>query len=245
MGPTASNLLEGFLKQTRVPTYQCPTDPTIGMSKLGSGSTPPISGNDWGDGDASYAGNFRVFGDKIVPSMGDYSRNLAGNATTGIAPIWMWDSQATLGASFPDGTANTIMFAEKYSRCDGGPTPGIGGVWWMRGVFLLNQANQNGDDSYPGDRLSAVFGGGIGNDGTAWLQGSLSVFQIQPANPLVTTGNCDKRLASTPHQSMQVAMSDGAVRSISSKITATTWAALLTPAADPGEKPLGTDWTQQ
>jgi prepilin-type N-terminal cleavage/methylation domain-containing protein len=58
VGPTAANLPNGFLKQTKIPVYQCPTDPTIGMSKLGSGSTPPFSGNDWGDGDASYAGNF-------------------------------------------------------------------------------------------------------------------------------------------------------------------------------------------
>jgi prepilin-type N-terminal cleavage/methylation domain-containing protein len=243
LGPGAAGLPNGFLKQARVPNYQCPTDPTIGMSKLGSGTTPPISGNDWGDGDSSYAGNFLVFGDHFT-TVGQ-SKDVQGGQANGVAPIWLWDRQATLGASFPDGTANTIMFAEKYSRCDGPQPPsGIGGVWWMRGVFQGNSTTVN-DDSYPGDRLSAVFGGGIGQDGTAWLQGQASFFQVRPANPLVVTGDCDKRLASTSHQLMQVAMSDGSVRAIAPTLSRATWAALLTPVSAQGEKPLGPDWAQQ
>jgi prepilin-type N-terminal cleavage/methylation domain-containing protein len=248
VGPGAAGLPNGFLKQTRVPNYQCPTDPTIGMSKLGSGTTPPLTGNDWGDGDASYAGNFRVFGDHLT-TLGPSKDVQASPDTVAIDPIWLWDAKATLGASFPDGTANTIMFAEKYSRCDGtaGINPaGIGGVWWMRGVFSSNSGTaDSNDDSFPGDRLSTVFGGGKGRDGTVWPQGQASFFQVQPALPLLTSGSCDRGLASTSHSLMQVAMSDGAVRAISPNLTKTTWAALLTPKSDPGEKPLGPDWTQQ
>src|SRR5262249_6123632 len=39
-----------FLRQTRIPVYQCPSDPSLGNCI------------DWCDGDASYAGNFQVFG---------------------------------------------------------------------------------------------------------------------------------------------------------------------------------------
>ncbi|HEX4591441.1 MAG TPA: DUF1559 domain-containing protein, partial [Gemmataceae bacterium] len=116
VGPNAKGLPGGFLKMTRVPTYQCPTDPTIGTSKVG-GSQPPFSGNDWGDGDASYAGNFLVFGDHFTRF--GQSRNVQAGYSNSDGPTWLWDAKATLGASFPDGTANTIMIAEKYSRCDG------------------------------------------------------------------------------------------------------------------------------
>jgi hypothetical protein len=147
-----------------------------------------------------------------------------------------------LGA-IPDGSSNTIMVAEKLARCDGTGSPG--GSWWMRGVFFGAQSGQPGtgaDDSYPGDRLSCVFGGGVGNDGVAWLQGLNSKFQVQPANPLFTAaqgGRCDRRLASTSHASMQCALVDGSVRVIDGSISPLTWARALTP--DGGEN-LGTDW---
>ena len=56
----------------------------------------------------------------------------------------------------------------------------------MRGVFRgSTQTPGTGgtQDSFPGDRLSAVFGGGRGRDGVAWLQGTASKFQVQPRNP--------------------------------------------------------------
>jgi prepilin-type N-terminal cleavage/methylation domain-containing protein len=208
-----------WLRQTRIQVYQCPSDVTLG------------NGLDWTPGDSSYAGNFLVFGGaqnaSVVPS-------LANGAT-------VWDGAANIPATFTDGQSNTIMFAEKLSCCNGTGSPG--GTWWMRGVFHGNNgsAGSGGDDSFPGDRLSAVFGGGIGVDGTAWLQGTASKFQVRPANPLATAplGQCDKRLASTMHQVMQVGMADGSVRAINGNISTTTWAAALTPG---GGEVLGTDW---
>src|SRR5262245_16156270 len=35
-----------------------------------------------------------------------------------------WQDSASLAASFPDGTSNTLLFAEKYARC------GEGGTLW-------------------------------------------------------------------------------------------------------------------
>src|SRR5262245_65938846 len=96
-------------------------------------------------------------------------------------------------ATFDDGTSNTILFAEKYARCDGTGSPG--GTWWMRGVLHGGRILEGGsDDSYPGDRLSAVFGGGVGSDGVRWLTGTASKFLMHPRNFLSRPGPCDRRV---------------------------------------------------
>jgi prepilin-type N-terminal cleavage/methylation domain-containing protein len=205
-----------FLRQTRIKTYQCPSDPSLGNCL------------DWCNGDSSYAGNFLVFGGvsnaSTVPS-------LANGAT-------LWDGNASIPATFQDGTSNTIIYAEKYSRCDGVNVPG--GTWWMRGVLHGSQTITADDDSFPGDRLSAVFAGGIGIDGTQWLQGTASLFQVRPGPFLLNPGPCDHRLASTGHTAgMNVGIGDGSVRFLTQGISANTWAAALTPA---GGEVLGSDW---
>jgi prepilin-type processing-associated H-X9-DG protein len=205
-----------FLRQSRIKSYQCPSDPSLGNCI------------DWCNGDSSYAGNFLVFGG-------------ADNANTQITYAnagTVWDGGARISSTFTDGTSNTILFAEKYSRCDGTNVPG--GTWWMRGVLHGSQAISANDDSYPGDRLSAVFGGGIGVDGTQWLQGTASLFLVQPRNFLKNPGACDNRLASSPHSGgMNVGLADGSVRFLSQTISAITWAAALTPA---GGEILGPDF---
>ena len=108
-------------------------------------------------------------------------------------------------------------------------------------VFSGNSVN-SGDDSYPGDRFSCIFAGGTGDDGTQWTVGLGSLFQVKPKAPLLPNssgGACWRQLASTAHDSMQVALVDGSVRSVAPNITKVTWAALLTPNG--GDK-LGPDW---
>jgi prepilin-type N-terminal cleavage/methylation domain-containing protein len=212
-----------FLRQTRIPTYQCPSDPSLNNAI------------DWGPGDASYAGNFLVFGG---------TGNVNARPTFGKSGNFrfVWDGGARIPSTFEDGTSNTIVFAEKYARCDGGGSPG--GTWWMRGVFhgAKGAPGAGTDDSYPGDRLSAVFGGGVGRDGVRWLQGTSSRFQVQPAHPTQRAsagGMCDRRLASTPHVNMNVCLGDGSVRAVSAGISPITWAHALTPA---GGEVLGSDW---
>jgi len=219
-----------FTRSTRVAVYQCPTDPTIGYAK----TRAPGDAGDWGDGDASYAGNFLAFGSWKWTSSG-FQFESPGNYLTA------WDRKANLGASFPDGTSNTVLFAEKYAWCKGVAGQNHSGSWWMRGVFRLNSATPGSDDSYPGDRLSCIFGGGTGND-FSWLTGLAAMFQVQPANPTDPAGKCDVRLASTSHAAMQAALADGSVRSIAPTISAQTWFAVLTPSAVPAEKPIGSDW---
>jgi prepilin-type N-terminal cleavage/methylation domain-containing protein len=209
-----------FLRQTRISIYQCPSDPSLN------------NGLDWQPGDASYAGNFQVFGGAQNAAT---APSLANGAT-------LWDGQAKIPATFQDGTSNTILFAEKYSRCDGTGSPG--GTWWMRGVFhgLQSFASEQGqnDDSFPGDRLSAVFGGGVGIDGTVWLTGTASKFLVRPQSFLTNPGPCDRRVASSGHTAgMNVTLGDGSVKFLSSAMSPTTWWDACTPA---GGEVLPSDW---
>ncbi len=195
--------LPKFTRQNPVTTYKCPSDPSLGNAI------------DWGEGDSSYASNFLIFG-------GVKNANSSTN----------WDGKATIDATITDGTSNTIMFAEKYGRCD---ATGTGGNWWMRGVYqgALGGPGSGADDSYPGDRFSPIFGGGVGFDGVAWTQGSGSKFLVQPKNPLkdaANGGQCDRRLASTPHSAMTVCMADGSVRTIARNIPALAWSWAVTPS---------------
>jgi prepilin-type N-terminal cleavage/methylation domain-containing protein len=225
--PTWASVLvqsNSWLRQSQIPTYQCPSDPSLGMCA------------DWCNGDGSYAGNFQVFG---------------GAANTSVRPTFpptpnpnfetVWDGRAKIPATFVDGTSNTIVFAEKYARCNGGGSNG--GNWWLRGVFHGSQANPSGggsDDSYPGDRYSSVFGGGIGQDGTVFASGPASLFLLQPANPAMSGGPCKKQLASSPHTAgINVGLGDGSVRFVAASINPNTWWQALTPA---GGEVLNSDW---
>jgi prepilin-type N-terminal cleavage/methylation domain-containing protein/prepilin-type processing-associated H-X9-DG protein len=205
-----------WLRQTRIPVYQCPSDPSLGNCI------------DWCPGDASYAGNFQVFGGSANANI----KPTVGNA------LAVWDGQAKIPATFTDGTSNTILFAEKYSRCNGAHNPA--GTWWMRGILHGARTLGGGDDSYPGDRLAAVFAGGWGSDNTRWLQGTSSLFQVQPPNFLAHPGPCDGRLASTGHTGgMNVGLGDGSVRFLAQGVSPTTWWTAIVPNDG---LVLGSDW---
>jgi prepilin-type N-terminal cleavage/methylation domain-containing protein len=221
--PTWAGVIVGnntWLRQAKVPIYQCPSDPSIGNCL------------DWCDGDASYAGNFQVFGQ--TGAVFSNSRNWAV-----LEPFF--DGKARIPATFIDGTSNTILFAEKYARCQGGPTR-PGGTWWMRGVWHGAKSFGTGgsDDSYPADRLSAVFAGGRGTDGTNWVTGPASKFLNTPPNFLANNSPCRNSLASSPHTAgMNVGLGDGSVRFLSNGISGTTWWTAIVPNDG---LVLGSDW---
>jgi prepilin-type N-terminal cleavage/methylation domain-containing protein len=220
----------GFLRQTRIKTYQCPSDATLG--------TNPFT--DWLPGDASYAANYQLF---AVPDAAAVSSS-----------AFRWDGRTTL-SGVTDGTSNTIAYAEKLAFCPGrapqalaapnapnGPNPG-GGSWWMRGVYYSVASGPPvaplGFDSFPADHLSCVFAGGLGV-GTRWYVGPDSkpyIFGVPGTNTV--NGPCDRGVASTAHASIQVALADGSVRSVGAGVSAATWWAACTRS---GGEVLGTDW---
>ena len=221
-----------YLRQTRIKTYICPSDATVATN----------AATDWTPGEASYAANFQVFGNSA------FSPTAAVNAND-------WDGKTTL-VSITDGTANTIMYAEKLSYCPGrvasvvapnvlNGTNSAGGSWWMRGIYragtVTGTTPPSGTDSYPGDRVSAVFGGGRSGDGTRWYVGASAkptIFGIRQPN--TTAGICDRGQASSPHTGIIcVTMADGSVRSVSASIDANTWWFACTKS---GGEVLGGNW---
>ena len=77
------------------------------------------------------------------------------------------------------------------------------GGTWMRSVFRAGSCSGGlisgvPADGYPGDRLSADFGGGRGRDGVVFTYGTNSKFQVSPRLPLAKSANgglSDRRLA--------------------------------------------------
>ena len=169
--------------------YRCPSDPSTGSN----GVIVDTDGLSWGA--ASYACNAQVFC-QVWP-------NGALKKAQGAARI---------PASFPDGTSNTILFAEKYAQCSNSNYP-VGGNLW---AYYITGAKIQ--PCHPGCEVSW----------TGYSFGPGSKFQVQPT-PF--RGNCDPTLASTPHSSgMHVSMGDGSVRYLSSAISPYTWWYLCTPA---------------
>jgi prepilin-type N-terminal cleavage/methylation domain-containing protein len=222
-----------WVRGTMIPVYRCPSDPSLGSGAAGIEQDNACY--DWCAGDASYAGNYLVFGkfsydttkNPVVPA--PFPVPTQKNYET------VWDSHAKIPGTFPDGTSNTIVFAEKYARCDP-PGSCCHGTWWMRGIFhgqTGGPKSTDSDDSYPGDTLSAVFAGGNAN-GNIFASGPASKFQVQP-----TRKECSWQVASTPHAAMQVAMGDGSVRSVAPTVSGLTWYHACTPN---GGENLGDDW---
>jgi prepilin-type N-terminal cleavage/methylation domain-containing protein len=161
--------------QSMVKPLQAPLDPTSGEKTHG-----------WGVG--SYAMNFQVFGRPGHPWG------------------WQWAQMgATKLAAIPDGTSNTITFAEKRAACRGGVS-GSNGNLWGHGWWNPDWQPMFGNTDYYG--------------GNAWL-----VPQPQPTN-----ANCDPfRATAFSTSGCQVGMADGSVRNVNASVTQVTWNAAMTP----------------
>jgi prepilin-type N-terminal cleavage/methylation domain-containing protein len=204
------------VNQAVVKTYVCPSDPgpdlLIDANQVGLFT--PLAGT-------SYGANAQVFATCTGPP------NYTCNGTPGTA---------TIPATFADGTSNTILFTEKYKKCEaktslnGGAT--YSGSAWGRSVFLPGPFNAN--------TLGSSFGPYFAFAGR-FLVGPNYTFQVQPT-PFDnnTTGVCDYRRPNSPHTAgINIVLADGSVRFVAAGISGTTWWAAVTPAN--GEV-LGSDW---
>jgi prepilin-type N-terminal cleavage/methylation domain-containing protein/prepilin-type processing-associated H-X9-DG protein len=187
----------GGVPNVLIKLYLCPADPSGGN---GYCQTPYGSAN--ADAIGNYAANYQVFGN---PALGTV------------------EGAARIPASFPDGTSNTILFAENYGTC--GWTGNInymyGSLWgdansiW-RPIFGTNTSYK---DPWPNRGYPSAF-----------------LFQVKPN---WQTG-CDPSRPQSGHTGgINVCLGDGSVRFVSQAITQTTWA----NAVDPRDgNPLGPDW---
>jgi prepilin-type processing-associated H-X9-DG protein len=169
-------------------------------------------GSPWTD--TSYAGNFQVFG-LVDPS--------TGAARTGTAADWQ--GGARIPSSFQDGTSKTIVIAHRYAECGG------------------TYSNLWADtDRSPWNPVFAAsnYPSASGANSTTLNIGPASKFLYLPSPWIGASSVCNPVLAATPHPAgMNVAMADGAVRTLGASIAGQTWWAALTPSAN---DLVGSDW---
>jgi prepilin-type N-terminal cleavage/methylation domain-containing protein len=145
----------------------------------------------------------------------------------------------TLLTAMPDGTSNTVIFAERFRNCNnvagGGCTLPAwawntirnGGDCWASPTFGAEQASQNGGINPGALNNMNCAGAQVDNGGVSFQVGP----SIQNCNWYVTQG--------AHNASMQIAMGDATARGVSTSVTLNTWVAACNPAD--GVQP-GNDW---
>jgi prepilin-type N-terminal cleavage/methylation domain-containing protein len=190
-----------------VKTYLCPSDPSVVNANTygGCGVMQAEAVQRNGFGSSNYAANVMVFEPKGTKSV---------------------------EVAMPDGTANTVMFAERYRNCSPDPTNGGG---CTLPAWAWNTQRNNGDCW-----SSPTFGGqdaGYGNlncGGAKFSNGSVA-FQAGPS-----AQQCNWYVTQGGHAgTMQVGIGDGSVRGVSPSMSVTTWVRACTP--NDGQT-LGNDW---
>jgi hypothetical protein len=150
----------------------------------------------------------------------------------------MWFGASRIPGTFSDGLSNTVLFTEKYARCEAAPLqssgkPVGGGTKWAHAATTTTVKEEH-QTWWP-----AVMVPDYAKYSTK-AYGPTATFLVQP-NPFMGTGViCDFTLASTGHSgTIQVGMGDGSVRGVSPSVSPTTWWFAFTPA---GGEVLPSDW---
>jgi prepilin-type N-terminal cleavage/methylation domain-containing protein len=171
-----------------IKVYQCPADPSLQEGYF-YGGAPSWAGT-------TYAYNGQAFGTCDV--FGNFNDWWAGNK---------------IPSSIQDGTSNTIMFAEKYSRCgSAGSIPLRWDMdWWQPGYAIWN------------------------------TNAAATMFMVRP--PKWNTGSdndCPPWKLSSPHAGgMNVCLFDASVKFVNGSISPNTFWAATTPNT---QDILGSDW---
>jgi prepilin-type N-terminal cleavage/methylation domain-containing protein/prepilin-type processing-associated H-X9-DG protein len=189
----------GCSAMVTVSVYVCPSDSSGAIN----GTWTDSMANAWGI--TNYAANFLVFG-------------APGNPNVPAA----FQGVSKLPDSIPDGTSQTILFAEKFAVCNNAAVQG-GSLWSWPPAFM--DATNN---------YAAVVGFSPGSPGFA----NFGFFQRQPV-----PGACDPYLAQSAHTGgINVCLADGSVRCVTANVTPATWKAALTANSGTPADLLGPDW---
>ncbi len=195
-----------------VKTLQSSGDPTI-----------PASGQTWGSrGAISYAASWHVF-------RGGWDED------------WQVGGVNSIPRSIPDGTSNTVFFAERYAIC-GNQSANNGAPQYVEHIW--GEDGQNAGPVAQLHNINALYAPSF------WSQPTFSDHNNPPANyPWSTMAlpqikplkiQCDPtRLQGFTTAGIQVGLGDGSVRLVSSGISQVTWGRAIDPADG---APLGSDW---
>jgi len=144
-------------------------------------------------------------------------------------------ANAPLVSAFPDGTSNTVLWAEGYINCNTNAYPAWGAHFYTNGPSGTPTPNTPYMPTASVWYDSPTFNrAGVSGAGATLGGGVLGVPQVRPS---VTA--CDYTVTQTAHQSMIVGVGDGSVKSITSGISQPTWANACNPSDN---TPLGSDW---
>jgi prepilin-type N-terminal cleavage/methylation domain-containing protein len=167
-----------------------------------------------------FAANAQVFGN--VNANGSLIQ-FGMSANGGYQPV------AAIPKTFADGTSNTILFTEKYGKCNATQPPATiwNGTWWNYG-WCTSSTWYLGSPFFACDYFG-TYPNAIG---------PASKFQV---TPLPFTGAaCDPARAQAPRGAgILVLLGDGSGRMCSAGMNANTWWAACTPA---GGETLSGDW---
>jgi prepilin-type N-terminal cleavage/methylation domain-containing protein len=192
-----------------IPIFLCPSDPSVVNANTygGCGVMQSLTINRDGFASSNYAANVMVFEPR---------------------------GPRSVEAAMPDGTSNTVMFAERFRNCspDGAHGGGCTLPAWAWNTI------QNGGDCWTSPTFAAQqdgiyqmnCGGAESNYGGVAFQAGPSA---QACNWYVTQGGHTGN--------MQVALGDGSVRGVADSLSLTTWVNACTPNDN---TPLGADWSQ-
>jgi prepilin-type N-terminal cleavage/methylation domain-containing protein/prepilin-type processing-associated H-X9-DG protein len=203
-----------------VKSWICPADPSVtapGFCPQNPGGPPFASA-------CSYGGNALALGPCQTTSPPGVIPPVAGLSPPFVQWQGLVNYYARIPASFPDGTSNTVLWAEKYTFCANSTVPVAGN-------------GSNCDCTAPNCQS-----GMLGCGGSNWSDPELdyftptfawylagpaaNYFQVQPN----FSSNCNWWQAQGCHTGgIQVAMADGSARMVSQGTSPNTWFIALVP----------------
>jgi prepilin-type N-terminal cleavage/methylation domain-containing protein len=147
--------------------------------------------------------------------------NYGFNESVFTDPWVTWNPRYRIPTNFPDGTSNTILFAEQYGHC---------GKYYKRWAWYAPNSEYDASEFHPG-RISQSVNG----NGRPPFKPPAASPQLQPTIAACNASNAQAFDAA----GCLVGLADGSVRLVSPSISGTTWFAAMFP--DDGLV-LGNDW---